>query len=124
MRTGQNHLESLDRLLQRHELSRRSCEHLSDLKTQHKTINSHINNEHDTLFMFAHVTCVWLFVTCLEGLAEEALDFSCARNRQFVVLTQLVHTQDRNDVLQGLVILEKIEKNKHYWKDLRCRVST
>ena len=35
----------------------------------------------------------------LEGLAEETLDLSGASNSQLVILGQLVHSQDGNDVL-------------------------
>ena len=45
----------------------------------------------------------------LEGLGEEALDLASAGHRQLVLLGQLVHSQDGDDVLQGLVVLEEEE---------------
>lgn len=42
----------------------------------------------------------------LEGLGQETLDLTGAGDSQFVLLRQLVHTQDGNDVLQGLVVLK------------------
>jgi hypothetical protein len=41
----------------------------------------------------------------VEGLAQEALDLASARHRHLVLLRQLVHAQDGNDILQVLVIL-------------------
>lgn len=46
----------------------------------------------------------------LEGLGQETLDLTGAGDGQFVLLRQLVHTQDGNDVLQGLVVLRKKRK--------------
>uniref|UniRef100_S4RE69 Uncharacterized protein n=1 Tax=Petromyzon marinus TaxID=7757 RepID=S4RE69_PETMA len=43
----------------------------------------------------------------LRGLRQEALDLASAGDRQFVLLRQLVHTQDSDDVLQGLVVLRE-----------------
>ena len=43
----------------------------------------------------------------LEGLGQEALDLAGAGHRQLVLLRQLVHSQDGDDVLQGLVVLRK-----------------
>src|SRR5712692_4335039 len=40
-----------------------------------------------------------------EGLGEKSLDLACARDRQLVVLRQLLHTEDGDDVLQVLVAL-------------------
>src|SRR4051812_1823860 len=42
----------------------------------------------------------------VERLREEALDLARAEHGQLVVLRQLVHAQDRDDVLQLLVALE------------------
>ena len=42
----------------------------------------------------------------MERLREEALDLASARHGQLVVLGQLVHAQDGDDVLQLLVALE------------------
>lgn len=42
----------------------------------------------------------------LEGLGKETLDLTGAGDGQFVLLRQLVHTQNGNDVLQGLVVLK------------------
>ena len=41
----------------------------------------------------------------LEGLREEALDLPGARHRLLVLFTELIHTQDGNDILQILVVL-------------------
>lgn len=46
----------------------------------------------------------------LEGLGQETLDLAGAGDGQFVLLRQLVHTQDGDDVLQGLVVLKKGKK--------------
>ena len=43
----------------------------------------------------------------LERLAEEALDLARARHRQLVLLRQLVHAEDGDDVLQRLVVLQR-----------------
>ncbi len=45
-------------------------------------------------------------ISHLEGLREEPLDFTRARHSQFVILRQVVHSQDSNDVLKGLVVLK------------------
>ena len=44
----------------------------------------------------------------VEGLAHELLDLARAANDELVVLRQLVHAEDGNDVLQALVILEEL----------------
>lgn len=41
----------------------------------------------------------------LEGLGEKTLDLAGPGHRQLVLLRQLVHAQDGNDVLQRLVVL-------------------
>ena len=41
----------------------------------------------------------------VEGLRQEALDLAGTGNSQLVLLTQLIHTQDGNDILQVLVVL-------------------
>jgi len=41
----------------------------------------------------------------LEGLGEESLYLPGSRHLELVLFRQLVHTQDSNDVLQGLVVL-------------------
>ena len=41
-----------------------------------------------------------------EGLREEALDLAGARDDELVVLAELVHAEDGDDVLQVLVLLE------------------
>lgn len=43
-----------------------------------------------------------------EGLAQEPLDLTGACHHQLVVFTELVHTQDGNDILQILVVLEHL----------------
>lgn len=43
----------------------------------------------------------------LEGLWEESLHFTGSSHGQLVFFWQLVHTQDSNDILQGLVILSR-----------------
>ena len=43
----------------------------------------------------------------LEGLREEALNLARARDRLLVLLAQLVHAQDGNDILQVLVVLRQ-----------------
>ena len=44
----------------------------------------------------------------LEGLREEPLDLPGPRDGELVLLGELVHTQDGDDVLQGLVVLEDL----------------
>merc|ERR1719507_823439 len=44
----------------------------------------------------------------LEGLGQEPLNLPRPRDLDLVLLRQLVHTQDSNDILQGLVILEQL----------------
>src|SRR5690606_32681884 len=43
----------------------------------------------------------------VERLAEEALDLAGARHRQLVLFRKLVHAQDRDDVLELLVLLQR-----------------
>ena len=43
-----------------------------------------------------------------EGLGQEFLDLTRAGHGQLVVLRQLVHSQDGDDVLQGLVVLQQL----------------
>ena len=42
----------------------------------------------------------------MEGLGKESLDLPCTSHCQLVFLRQLIHTQDGNDVLQVLVVLQ------------------
>src|SRR4051812_12190074 len=42
----------------------------------------------------------------VERLAHELLDLACARDRELVVFGQLVHAEDRDDVLEILVALQ------------------
>lgn len=42
----------------------------------------------------------------LEGLGQETLDLTGACDSQSVLLRQLIHTQDGNDILQGFVVLQ------------------
>lgn len=44
----------------------------------------------------------------LEGLGEETLDLAGAGDGKLVFLRQLVHTQNGNDILKGLVVLEDL----------------
>ena len=44
----------------------------------------------------------------LEGLGEESLDLPGSGDLELVLLGQLVHTQDGDDILEGLVVLEKL----------------
>ena len=44
----------------------------------------------------------------VEGLTHETLDFAGAGDGHLVVLGELVHTKDGNDVLEGLVVLEEL----------------
>merc|ERR1712121_496660 len=44
----------------------------------------------------------------LEGLGQEPLDLPRPRDLDLVLLRQLVHTQDSNDILKRLVILEQL----------------
>merc|ERR1719245_2117095 len=44
----------------------------------------------------------------LERLREESLDLSCSSNLQLVLLRQLVHAQDSNDILQRLIVLQDL----------------
>ena len=43
-----------------------------------------------------------------EGLGQEALDLSGTADGQLILLGQLIHTHDSNDVLQLLVALEDL----------------
>jgi hypothetical protein len=42
----------------------------------------------------------------VEWLGEEALDLTCTCHSHLVLLTQLIHTQNGNDILQILVRLQ------------------
>src|SRR4029079_15010976 len=44
----------------------------------------------------------------VERLRQEALDFACASDSQFVVFGQFIHAQNGDDVLQRLVTLENL----------------
>ncbi|ABA50504.1 hypothetical protein BURPS1710b_0178 [Burkholderia pseudomallei 1710b] len=44
----------------------------------------------------------------VERLRQETLDLTCARNRQLVFRRQLVHAQNRDDVAQFLVALQRL----------------
>ena len=44
----------------------------------------------------------------LEGLREEPLDLPGPGDGELVLLRELVHTQNGDDVLQGLVVLEDL----------------
>ena len=44
----------------------------------------------------------------LERLREESLDLSRSSNLKLVLLRQLVHAQDSNDILQRLVVLQDL----------------
>lgn len=41
----------------------------------------------------------------LEGLGQETLDLASTGHSKFVLLRQLIHTQNSNDILQGFVVL-------------------
>lgn len=43
----------------------------------------------------------------LEGLGQETLDLTGAGHSQLVLLRQLIHTQNGNDILQGFVVLQE-----------------
>lgn len=45
----------------------------------------------------------------LEGLGQESLDLTGTSYSQLILLRQLVHTQDSNDILQRLVVLHRQE---------------
>ena len=47
----------------------------------------------------------------MERLGQEALHLACTSHGQLVFLTQLIHTQDGNDVLQVLIGLHQ-QSNK------------
>eukprot|EP00341_Mesodinium_pulex_P006742 CAMPEP_0116906706 /NCGR_PEP_ID=MMETSP0467-20121206/12673_1 /TAXON_ID=283647 /ORGANISM="Mesodinium pulex, Strain SPMC105" /LENGTH=432 /DNA_ID=CAMNT_0004581591 /DNA_START=204 /DNA_END=1503 /DNA_ORIENTATION=+ len=42
-----------------------------------------------------------------EGLRQHTLDFACAGHHEFVLLAQLVHSEDGDDVLERLVVLQE-----------------
>src|ERR1700722_2512633 len=44
----------------------------------------------------------------VERLRQEALDLARARDRELVLFRKLIHAQDRDDVLQGLVALQNL----------------
>lgn len=46
----------------------------------------------------------------LEGLGQETLDLAGASHSQFVLLRQLIHTQNGNNILQGFVVLQEESK--------------
>lgn len=46
----------------------------------------------------------------LEGLGQETLDLAGTGHSQFVLLRQLIHTQNGNDILQGFVVLQEESK--------------
>ena len=41
----------------------------------------------------------------LERLGQESLDLAGASDSQLILLRQLIHTKDSNDILEGLVVL-------------------
>jgi hypothetical protein len=43
----------------------------------------------------------------LERLGQESLDLAGASDSQLVLLRQLIHTKDSNDILEGLVVLRQ-----------------
>lgn len=55
----------------------------------------------------------------LEGLRQETLDLAGAGHSQFVLLRQLIHTQNGDDILQGFVVLQQESKQV----SLTCFVS-
>ena len=71
--TVEDLLETLDCLLERHQLALGAREHLGDL----------------------------------EGLRQETLNLTSARHSGLVVLRQLVHTQDSDDILERFEVLHK-----------------
>ena len=44
----------------------------------------------------------------VEWLSEELLDFSCSVYKHLVLICQLLHTEDCDDILQLLVLLENL----------------
>lgn len=44
----------------------------------------------------------------LEGLRHETLDLACTLDDELVLLRQLVHTQNGDDILERLVVLEDL----------------
>merc|ERR1719507_456671 len=44
----------------------------------------------------------------LEGLGQEPLNLPRPRDLDLVLLRQLIHTQDSNDILKGLVVLQQL----------------
>ena len=56
----------------------------------------------------------------LEGLAEEALDLARACDCLLVLLAQLVHAQDGDDVLQVLVVLRAGASAGHCFRGNTC----
>lgn len=43
----------------------------------------------------------------LKGLGQESLDLTSTSYSQLILLRQLIHTQDSNNILQRLVILQR-----------------
>lgn len=43
----------------------------------------------------------------LERLGQETLDLASTSHSKFVLLRQLIHTQNGNDILQGFVVLHR-----------------
>ena len=52
----------------------------------------------------------------VEGLGQEALDLAGPRNGQLVLLAQLIHAQNGDDVLQVLVVLQ----GRRSWAEPHC----
>jgi len=48
----------------------------------------------------------------LEGLGQKPLDLTCTSHCELILLRQLIHTQNSNDILQGLVVLNT-EKSRN-----------
>ena len=49
-----------------------------------------------------------MYLFYLEGLGQEPLDLPGPGDLELVLLGQLVHTQDSDDVLEGLVVLQDL----------------
>lgn len=55
----------------------------------------------------------------MEGLRQEALDLAGTGNSQLVLLAELIHTQNGNDILQVLVVLH-IQEDRSVAGHMTC----
>ena len=59
--------------------------------------------------------------TLLERLGHESLDLAGAHNGRLICFVQLLHTEDRDDILQLLIALQLSSASR---KDISARAAT